>query len=110
MRPPDIAIETGIEMDVALDEAGHHQPAAEIDTSTHRYIAFRISADPRNFALRDGDCGQPSIRESGVPKQRIYRLRHGSPFEIRRSAAGEAIPNAAGLTQRCWIRPARKLF
>jgi hypothetical protein len=55
VRPPGIAIETGVEMDVALDEAGHDERVVEID---------RFS--PGGGLVRRQQRGNPAVLDRDV--------------------------------------------
>ena len=70
VRAPGIAIEAGVEMDVAFDEAGNDEGVAEVDGLVRggRLIDGRDRGDA---AVRDGDVMPGSAVEARVQEDRV---------------------------------------
>jgi hypothetical protein len=70
-----------VEVDVALDEAGDHQPAIEL---LGRRVGDNMLGDLDDAAARDGDIdnGFLVLRSPRLPQYKIER--HVGPFELCR--------------------------
>jgi hypothetical protein len=67
MRPPDVAVETGVEMDVTFDKSGHEEFSAEIDGfGRHRSVVLSRNRDDASASHQDtvtGTVAEPRIDE-----------------------------------------------
>ena len=74
--PPCVAIEAGVEMDMAFDEAGNHELPAKID-NLGTGLRSDLRADVSDLALCDGDCRRRSVGQPEIAEHFIDRFGHG---------------------------------
>ncbi|MGF6426882.1 hypothetical protein ABIE91_002102 [Bradyrhizobium elkanii] len=83
VRPPSIAVKTGVEMNVAFDEAGHDQRIAEIDDlDPARAVAFRLNRN--DAAATDQQIAAGAVTEPGIDEEFVGWHRICSSCRLRR--------------------------